>query len=271
MKGRVVRLTDTSPLLPKSEDFHDYQSVPRRLTAMARDQPTGAYNEPHTHPRGQLLYAKSGLMRVATENGLWFMPPKRALWIPAGVVHDQLMLSPVKMRNIYIEPRTAAAFGDKCRVIEVSLLLRELILALMAQPIEYVLDDRNANIVALILSELKISRTVPLEIPWPRDRRLVAVCEAILAAPEYLHTIEYWAENVGASPRTLIRLFLKETGLTYRHWVQQVRLAEALNRLEQGESVGRIARDLGYASPSAFTAMFKRVLGESPRDYLGAH
>nr|WP_256352227.1 AraC family transcriptional regulator [Pseudomonas gingeri] len=81
-------------------------------------------------------------------------------------------------------------------------------------------------------------------------------------------TIEQWSEVVGASTRTLIRLFIKETGITYRQWVQQVRLAQALTMLEAGEPINRIADSLGFASPSAFSAMFKRILGESPRDYL---
>jgi AraC-like DNA-binding protein len=94
------------------------------------------------------------------------------------------------------------------------------------------------------------------------------VCNAILEHPEQPHSVDYWADKVGASSRTLIRLFLKETGLTFRHWVQQVRLATALDRLENGQAIGAIARDLGYASPSAFSAMFRRVMGESPREFL---
>jgi AraC-like DNA-binding protein len=252
----------------RSEDYLDYQHVPRTMTVLVRDQQTGVYNEPHTHEHGQVLYASSGVMRVAAQNGLWFLPPKRALWIPAGVVHDQLMLSPVKLRSIYIDPEASLAFGADCKVLEVSVMLRELILALADQPVEYPQNSRNGHIVALILSELELSRSLPLQIPWPADRRLASVCDAILARPENPQTIDYWADKVGASSRTLIRLFLKETGLTFRHWVQQVRLATALNRLEQGQAIGVIARDLGYASPSAFSAMFRRIMGESPREFL---
>jgi AraC-like DNA-binding protein len=268
MNDKIRRKSDRRVPRGRSEDLLDYQDVPRVVTAMGRDQGTGSYNSPHTHPRGQLLYATRGLMRVASEGGIWFLPPLRALWIPAGVVHDQLMLSPVQMRNLYITQDIAARFGSRCRVIEVSLLLRELILALVEEPIEYVLNERNQHVVALILLQLESSRTVPLEIPWPRDRRVLAVCKAILDAPDQAMSIDYWAEKVGASSRTLIRLFLKETGVTFRHWVQQVRLAHALNRLENGVSIARTASELGYASPSAFSAMFKTIIGESPRHYL---
>lgn len=179
------------------------------------------------------------------------------------------MLTSVQMRSIYIQADAAARFGGSCRVVDVSLLLRELILVLASEPIEYCLQGRNAHVVALILSELAAARTLPLQIPWPLDRRLLAVCNAILDAPGQSHRVEYWADKVGASSRTLIRLFLKETGLTYRQWVQQVRLACALERLEKGESVGRIARELGYVSASAFSAMFRRATGASPREFVG--
>jgi AraC-like DNA-binding protein len=268
MSDKIRRRSDNPPKGTTSSDFSEYQSVPRIMTALARNEGTGTYVEPHSHPRGQLLYATSGLMRAATETGIWLLPPQRGLWIPAGVIHDQRMLSPTTMRTIYIEPATAARLGNVCRTIEISSLLRELILALLAEPLEYSLNERNKHIVGLILVELEAARTINLEIPWPRDRRIVMICEAILAAPHAPMSLEYWAEKVGGSSRTLIRLFIKETGQTFRHWVQQVRLADALNRLENGEPVTHVAYALGYASPSAFAAMFRKTMGQSPTDYL---
>lgn len=268
MKQKKPVVSETDDLNGRSEDYLDYRDVPRPITALVRNQTAGEYNPPHTHRHGQLLYAISGVMRVATRGGLWFLPPKRALWIPAGEEHDQLMLSPVKMRSIYVDADVATSFGENCRVVDVSPLLRELILVLASEPIEYLLEGRNGHVVALILSELESARTLPLQIPWPVDRRLLVVCNAILDTPGQARNVDYWADKVGASSRTLIRLFLKETGLTFRHWVQQVRLASALNRLEKGESIGLIARDLGYVSASAFSAMFRRAMGECPRAYL---
>ncbi|MGF6208621.1 AraC family transcriptional regulator [Pseudomonas frederiksbergensis] len=253
---------------PKSHEAEDYQHVSRDLSGMPRDQSAGSYNAPHHHIRGQLLYAVSGLMKVKTEHGLWLVPPNKALWIPPGIVHDQLMMTSVKMRTLYVAPDKCAAMGDICRLVEVSVLLRELIVAFILEPIEYDLDGKGMLLAGLILLEMAVAATVPLAIPWPRDRRLLVVCNAILAHPDQPRTIEYWANEVGASSRTLIRLFVNETKLTFRQWVQQVHLAEALDRLERGEALGKVADALGYASPSAFTALFRKVMGESPRDYL---
>jgi AraC-like DNA-binding protein/mannose-6-phosphate isomerase-like protein (cupin superfamily) len=252
----------------RSRDSIDYQAVPRSVTAMAKDAEYGSSIAPHCHPRAQLLYAVEGVMRVSTETGVWLLPPRRGLLIAPGIVHQLTMLSKVSMRTVYIEAGAAERFGRGCRVIEVGRLLRELILALIAEPIEYPLPGRGGHLSALILSEIAAAATVPIAIPWPRDRRLVAVCEAIMRAPGAQRSIEQWADAAGASGRTLIRLFPKETGLRYRQWVQQVHLADALCRLARGDGVGDIAHALGYASPSAFTAMFRRILGKTPQHCL---
>jgi AraC-like DNA-binding protein/mannose-6-phosphate isomerase-like protein (cupin superfamily) len=258
----------TSSLLPRSQNYRDYQKVPRVVTALARDEVHGVTVVPHSHERAQLLYATEGLMRVQTDSGVWILPPRRALLMAPGVVHHWTSIGKLTMRTIYIEAGAAAAFGDGCRVIEVSTLLRELILALLDEPVEYPIPGRGQHLAMLILSELAAAETVPIAIPWPRDRRLLAVCTAIMDDPGSTRTIEDRAADAGASARTLIRLFPKETGLHYRQWVQQVHLAEAFVRLEQGRSVGEIAAALGYASPSAFSAMFRRILGKTPQHYL---
>ncbi|MNQ32007.1 HTH-type transcriptional repressor of iron protein A [compost metagenome] len=251
-----------------STSSHDYQHVPRPVTAMSRQYAAGDYTAPHSHVRAQLLYATEGVMRVSTEHGVWILPPRRALLIPVGVVHEVHILSELSMRTVYIDAQVAARYGDDCKVLEVSRLLRELILALLAEPVEYALAGRGDWLAHLILSELAAADTVPLAIPWPRDRRLVAVCSAIMDAPGSRRSIEDWAQDAGASARTLIRLFPKETGLHYRQWLQQVHLAEAFCRLDRGEGVAAIAYALGYASPSAFSAMFRRILGRTPQHYL---
>jgi len=251
----------------KSSEPEDYQHVPRDISGMPRDQPAGSYNAPHQHFRGQLLYAMSGLMKVKTEHGLWLVPPNKALWIPPGIVHDQLMMTSVQMRTLYVSPEKSEVMGSTCRLLEVSALLRELIVAFVSEPVEYDPNGKGMHLAALILLQMEGAATVPLVIPWPSDRRLLVVCSAILAYPESPRTIEYWADEVGASSRTLIRLFVKETKLTFRQWVQQVHLAEALHRLERGEALGSVAHALGYASASAFTALFKKIMGESPRAY----
>jgi AraC-like DNA-binding protein len=253
----------------RSTNRDDYQRVPRPVAAMAKDFPNGFVIAPHSHPRAQLVYAADGVMRVISPLGAWVVPPLRAAWIPAGIEHEVRMGGSVAMRTLYIDPKAAPPALAACTVIEVTSLLRALILRAVEEPIEY--DEAGAAglVMALILKELASATTVPLRIPLPSDPRLATLCRALLDHPAKGHTLDAWAERVGASARTLARLFQRETGMGFTQWRQQVRLAEAVGRLAKGNSVARVAESLGYGSASAFTAMFHRTLGATPRQYLG--
>ena len=255
-------------LLPSPRYRPRLDTLPRKVTAVPSQARHGALIEAHSHAWAQLLYASEGVMRVRSEFGVWIIPPRRALLIPPGVVHEVRMLSRVNMRALYIDAAAAGHLAAGCKVLEVSPLLRELILALSAEPLDYPAGGRGDYLAQLILSELAAMETVPIAVPWPRDRRLQTLCADIMDAPGSPRTLEDRALEAGASARTLIRLFPKETGLHYRQWVQQVHLAHAFEGLARGESVGAIARALGYASPSAFTSMFRRLLGKTPQHYL---
>lgn len=246
----------------------EFDSLPRKVTAVPCVAERGERIPAHSHPWVQLLYASAGVMRVRTELGVWIIPPRRALLIAPGIVHELTMQSRVELRTVFIDAKLAGALPGGCTVLEVSSLLRELILALSNEPLAYPDGGRGEHLAWLILSELAAMRSVPIAIPWPRDRRLQGLCADIMDHPGAARTLEDWALEAGASARTLIRLFPRETGLRYRQWVQQVHLAHAFEMLAREDSVGAIARQLGYASPSAFTSMFRRILGRTPQQYL---
>jgi len=252
----------------------DPDDLPGRVVAMAKEYPHGTRVEPHRHRRAQLLHAITGTMRLATDEGAWIVPSLRAVWIPPGVEHSFLIAGDLSMRTLYIDPDVPVfADGGRCRVVQVSGLLRELILAALDDSGgdsdgDLAPDGRAALITALILDELARAPEVPLGLPMPRDRRLAALCRALVDDPARPDSLETWAERSGASARTLARLFRRETGLTFGAWRQQARLAEALARLARGDGVAAAARGAGYDSPSAFTAMFRRALGETPRQYM---
>jgi AraC-like DNA-binding protein len=244
------------------------QQIPRPVVAWGGHYRSGDEIPAHTHPRAQLLYAVEGVMRVVTPSSVWTIPSHRALWVPPNVEHHSFMMSELEMRTLYISAEIPLALGTECRAISVSSLLRELILALLEEPAEYPVPGRGEHLAALILSEIERGATQSVQIPWPQDRRLQRVCHLLMAAPGVNRTIEELADVAGASARTLIRLFPRETGMKYRQWLQQVQLAEALCRLGKGESIARISDALGYANPSAFSAMFKRTFGVAPNQYL---
>jgi AraC-like DNA-binding protein len=252
----------------RSTNREDFQTVPRSIGAMAKDFPDGFFIAPHAHPRSQLIHASSGVMRVRTPQGAWIVPPHRAVWVPADIVHDVRMAGAVAMRTLYIEPGAVAALPRECCVVAVSPLLRELILRASAAPLLYDEAGPDGRVMALILDELRVLPVLPLNLPMPQDARLAKISRAILDDPANALTLHAWGRRVGASSRTLARLFLRETGMTFGRWRQQARLMEALSRLAQGQSVTTIALDLGYDSPSAFTFMFRRALGRTPSAYF---
>jgi AraC-like DNA-binding protein len=140
---------------------------------------------------------------------------------------------------------------------------------IVAAPLDYDESGRIGHVAALILDEIRTLDAQPLHVPMPRDRRLRTICTALLRDPGRCETLEEWSEIAGASSRTLARLFASETGMRFVDWRHQARLAEALVRLAQGQDVGSVSRGLGYASASAFTAMFRKALGTTPRNYFG--
>lgn len=160
-------------------------------------------------------------------------------------------------------PLSPAAL-QQCCVLAVTPLLRELILRAVQGPPH----ADNPLIQQLMLEELASLENLPLHIPMPTDRRLQNICLALLHTPDHPNTLEDWAQQVGASSRTLARLFQQQVQMSFNAWRQQLRLMEALPRLLAGDSVQRVARDLGYGSARAFSAMFRRLLGENPREYL---
>ena len=255
--------------MKRSTDPNDYQRLARPVAAMPKDFPPGHHVEPHSHERGQVIYATSGVMRVGTAQGTWVVPPQRALWIPPGVRHEIRMSGAVAMRTLYIAANTAAAaLPASCQVIEVSDLLRALILAAMEEPVDYDAGSRGEAVAQLLLHELRAVPALPLHLPLPQDARLQAVCRRLQEHLSDDVDIETLARAAAMSSRSLARLFQRETGMGFQAWRQQARLAEALARLSSGKPVALVASDLGYASPAAFTAMFRRSLGTTPGKYF---
>ncbi len=236
------------------------------VSAYPRDYLDGAHQPLHLHREAQLLYAVSGVMRAVTAQGAWVIPPTRAVWIPPQVGHEIFMSGDVQMRSLFIAPELSPASLQHCCVLAVTPLLRELILRAVQGPPH----ADNPLIQQLMLEELAGLENLPLHIPMPNDRRLQNICLALLREPDHPNTLEDWAQQVGASSRTLARLFQQQLQMNFNAWRQQLRLMEALPRLLAGDSVQSVARDLGYGSARAFSAMFRRLLGDNPREYLNA-
>ncbi|MDB5946309.1 MAG: AraC family transcriptional regulator [Ramlibacter sp.] len=268
------------PVLVGDTDL--FQPTPQRsVRVRARSLPADTHFEPHRHPWAQLAYCASGMIQVtaakAADDGsdevTYIVPPSRAVWIAPGARHAIHVLEAAEFRTLYLDASAAPAGWERCRVIVVSPLLRELIQALDAPAGELLRKGREEGLTRLVLDEITCADTMALGVPLPHaqsgDKRLRALCEAVLRSPGDRTTLAGWAADVGASERTLARLFRDELGMSYQRWRQQAVLAHALPLLARGVPVSHVAAVSGYASDSAFTAMFKAALGQPPRRFQG--
>ena len=215
----------------------------------------------------QLVYASEGVMTVQTDEGTWVVPPNRSVWIPAKVGHAITMSGKVSMRTIYFLPRLTGKLPRRCCVIEVSPLLRELILrAVTMGPLRRDVPEHR-RLVEFMLDQLRVLPTLPLELPMPRDPRALRIAMRIRDSPGERATLATLAKAAGASLRTLERIFQDDTGMTLGRWRQQARLLLAVRLLANGESVTSTALEAGYDSTSAFIETFASVLGTTPGRY----
>jgi len=238
--------------------------VDRPLAAFARDYPEGDSVPRHSHARAQLLYATAGIMRITTDAARFTVPPARALWLPAGLPHAVAMPRGLAMRALFLRADAARGLPAHPAVLSVSPLLRELILAACAEPLEWDERGRGGHLAALILEEIARAPRLPLAVPQPRDARLQRLAAALAADPASALTLEDWALRCGASPRTLRRLFHAETGMGFARWRQALRLAEAAALIADGMAPARAAAAVGYASAPAFGAAFRAAFGTTP-------
>lgn len=274
---RPARRSAIPPLDPLA-----YAPTPLRpLRAKLRHLAASTRVQPHHHPWAQVALSRTGVIRMTAGHGTYLVPPSRALWIPPDVEHAVAVVEDAEIVTLYVHPsarflhdgdtpRSPFEMWPDCRVLEVSPLLHELVHHLDFEPGTTAPGERQATLAALVLDELRRAAPVRLGLALPADKRLRTLCEAIIDDPLRHATLQAWAGDVGASARTLARLFRLELGTSFGEWRQQARLAQALALAADGRPINHIAAELGYASASAFSAMVRRTLGTTPRQFLAA-
>jgi len=245
----------------------DYPLHSRPIIGFADEYPAGFIDPRHSHHRSQLSYAAFGTISVITDRSSFMLPPHRAIWIPAGMMHEVHCRAAVSTYTLYVDP-VLDQQPQQCRVFEVSELVKALIFEVGSFPVGYDLEGREGRLARLLLDEIERMPSTPSEIVMPRDRRLLRVCHALINDPADQRDIDDWARIANMGRRTFTRLFKDQTGAGFAVWRQQVRLMAALQRLALGQPITTVAFDVGYESASAFSAMFHRAFGAPPSAYL---
>ena len=241
---------------------------PADVGSVSADLKDGHVIAEHSHPEDQLLFASTGVMTLRTREGVWVVPPQRAVWIPANIVHSVAASGQVSMRTLYFLPRLFRNRRDKCFVMNVSPLLRELILHACKFSRLSRRRPGEKRVLEIILDQLTAVECEPLQLPHPLDSRAMRVVKVLFANPADARTLEQLCRECGASKRTVQRLFLEQTRMSFAKWRQQLRLLHGMQLVARGEKVSVAALESGYSSMSAFIAMFRKQLGTTPARYL---
>ncbi|NWA24539.1 helix-turn-helix transcriptional regulator [Pseudomonas gingeri] len=247
----------------------EVDQVPRPVYALnASLVSEGWEHAKHQHRKAQLLYSVRGILNCEVEDGVWIVPPQCAVWIPGGMLHASRSSGETECYCLFIEPEAVDNLPKFCCTIAVSPLLRELILRTASLPQLYAEQGRDARLVATLLDELCAAPVEDLRLAMPRDRRLRQLAQRLLAEPSAKVPMSEWATRIGMSERSMSRLLLQETGVSFGRWRRQLHIILSLRRLTQGESVQSVALDLGYESSSGFVTMFRKAVGKPPARYL---
>lgn len=214
----------------------------------------------------QLIYATQGVLTVHTRKGDWVLPAQRALWVPDGVPHALHIVSAASLRSLYFRARAARRLPRSCRAVNVSPLLRELIVACVDLGALSARKPAHRRLAGVVMDQLRTLPSVPLQLPQPRDPRACRMAQILRKSPG--RSLAAAAGTCGASLRTLERLFRDETGMPLGAWFRRLRLQIAMEKLAGGAGVESAARACGYNGASAFVSMFRREMGVTPGRYF---
>jgi AraC-like DNA-binding protein/quercetin dioxygenase-like cupin family protein len=265
---RKKDMTTVPTPLALPQALQEIEAAASPVTGRATDYPAGWHIAPHAHTKHQLIYALRGVMVVQAEAGRWVVPPTRAIWMVAGMTHAIQCIGEVHMRSLLVATNAAPKLLSETQAVGISPLLRELIRAAMLVPQPYAPGTRDGRVMRLILDEVRALPVLPLHLQMPADPRLLRICEHLQQRLDDASTMAEWAQRLALDVKTIQRVFVKETGMTFGQWRQQARLLRALELLATGEKVIDVALALGYDSPSAFATMFRKQFGQTPSQFF---
>lgn len=238
-----------------------------QLTALKYDYSPYFMIPEHFHPEAQLIFSISGSMDILVSHRRWLVPPQMALWMPSSTAHSIKMSKSVSMRTLYFSPEISKQMSSSCKVLHVVPLLKQLVLYCCETKQLSIEDTEQRSLIEVILSQISKAQELPLNLLLPKDLRGIKLAQILLDDLGDQKNLTEHCQNIGASKKTLERIFVAETGLNLGKWRQQSRLLNGIKLISEGHSITQASLDSGYSSSSAFSFMFKKILGISPSQY----
>jgi AraC-like DNA-binding protein len=237
-------------------------------------KPRGGAAPLHSHEEAQLTFAASGMVEVHTAAGRWLVPAQLGVWVPAGVPHRVEVLTDAELWMVHWDPATAQAWAPTTRLdrpfaLRVTALMRALLdAAFAADAATQGSAEKTELAVRLMLHELTDTADAPTFLPLPTSAAGQRVAAVASDDPRNELGVDAIAARAATSVRTLSRLFLAETGLSFKVWRQRARIVQAMDRLGRGKPIAQVASELGFASTASFSAAFRQVTAMTPTAFL---
>lgn len=238
------------------------------ISTLAYEYPRAFHVQKHAHGSDQLIYAIRGVMQVSAGQCVWLIPPHFAMWIPARIAHSIKMPDAVSMRTLYMRRGLSARLPVTCTVLHITPLLRELIVEAVRLGELRTRDRLHCALRDLLLSKLENASPMPMLLTLPEEARARAVADKVISNLAERQPLAEMCRSVGASVRTLQRIFRREVGSDFEYWRRQARLMKAVELLVAGSSVKEVSFALGYRQPTAFVEMFRGILGTTPGAWI---
>ena len=234
--------------------------VPYVIEAMGERLVRDTHWEAHSHPTHELLWNEAGASTAEVDSRVWTITPTIGLWMPAGVVHTGSAQAGTWMRAAQFGPKVVESISDEPVAVEVSTLLR----LLLRRLVEPELGQRSRALTQDLVIDLVRPSSHAVVLQVPRADVLAPIVEAVMDDPADPRGLQDWSREIGVSSKTLARAFERETAMGFSRWVLAVRVQHAVRLMSGGHALEDIAYVLGYATPSAFSAAFKRATGLTP-------
>lgn len=221
-------------------------------------------------PRPKIVQVRRGRFDLEGPRGVWRIVPSHMVFIPAQRPYLIRTEPDTQVAVVHLDAERTPWHHEGCWVTAVSPLAYEMVQYALRWPASRDPADPVAESFFRTLALLCRDWFSKERILWLPVGRSPEIARAIQHVMEHLEdaSIEQAAVAARLTARTLRRRFKAETGMTWRRFVREARMTQAINLLGPGGMrVSDVALTVGFRSIGAFTHAFCAQFGRTPSDF----